>query len=1068
MKRLFLIFALSSPLMAQTGAITDFCKQGATPANTSGLQSSNNLQGVVPGCLVSVYVTGTTNLATIFADGSSTPLSNPFTANTTTGQWIFYAAVNQGYDVVLSGGIPPNTYQSPLTLTDLFPASAFSTTSTPAPPAFAVQLANSLANAFQADPNITINPTTHVFTAPAYVLTGCPSGQVIRGDGLGCIAPGTASNPGGTNTQLQFNNSSAFGGATATWDGSYINTPSDLPTGHQLASANAAVTTVTLAQYGGVNDGVTDIGTALQAAYNSVVTSGGEVYMNCIPLACYWANPTTFNWGSTGGHQIAIRGKGSLNLGSTVTFPGGVTPVGDNGAVPVQFGTGPLFAINGPATTGTLGTTFTVATNPATNPPTTAETITPSIMTNIYPNTVLTVIPHYTGATACVITSVVRASNKVTATMSGVCHIPAGVNVTIAGVTDSSFNGTFFETGSEYVPASANVLSWSQTAANATSSGGTASGINEDHIENALCTATTLTTATCNFKYSHDSTDNWYINGTTITGLAHSIRDVQFTSGGTALRFYKAGWVDAHNISVKTGASDGQQGTEIYLGLIMNFYDSTFGAFGGFQSWAIHYTGGYDIAFGSGDVSFEGGTIMAGIKEDVGAQALVLKNVVIEQATRGGVIMDNSDSQAVTGYNRLLLDNTGTQDLANGVLNQCFLNSFYGGTEPEEGIVTGFFAPASTSCIIGDHYQGRVDVKTSNGGQFGLNTAQGTRGTFSSKGIQDSELLGESADMGPSVIPYASLNVPTNPASWSGTCSVATGQLAPDGTATAGGLTHGSAGANILLSYSVTPSVGDYVLFGGWVQSDVGTALAGGQAAAFTIDNGGLSTHAQFSAPGQTLANLITSNFYDQQMSGQAWHPVVALAQFATADGTAGVVRIDINCKAGATMYYWHPFMMYVPASAGITLKEINRWRTQLLHGAVPSNAVAGTAYTDSPIQAASYAGKGTATFAAGAAAGTSPGTPTCTTSHICDSMSGTVSFTAGTATTTGIMLTVTTGITRTNQVNCTGQVYLAASPYTALPTRITATTTTIVFNVGTGPTASTAYELVYSGCGGN
>jgi hypothetical protein len=29
-------------------------------------------------------------------------------------------------------------------------------------------------------------------------------------------------------------------------------------------------------------------------------------------------------------------------------------------------------------------------------------------------------------------------------------------------------------------------------------------------------------------------------------------------------------------------------------------------------------------------------------------------------------------------------------------------------------------------------------------------------------------------------------------------------------------------------------------------------------------------------------------------------------------------------------------------------------------------------------------------------------------------------------------------------------------------------TPSTIVFNVGTAPSASTAYELVYSGCGGN
>ncbi len=117
---------------------------------------------------------------------------------------------------------------------------------------------------------------------------------------------------------------------------------------------------------------------------------------------------------------------------------------------------------------------------------------------------------------------------------------------------------------------------------------------------------------------------------------------------------------------------------------------------------------------------------------------------------------------------------------------------------------------------------------------------------------------------------------------------------------------------------------------------------------------------------------------------------------------------------------------------------------------------------------AVSMSGQGTATFAAGAAAGTSPGTPTCTTSHVCDSLSGTISFTTGSTTSAGAMLTVTDGVTRTNQPNCIGEAYLVASPYTALPVRLTYTTTTIVFNVGTAPTASTAYELVYAGCGGN
>ena len=42
----------------------------------------------------------------------------------------------------------------------------------PAGPAFALQFANTSASTFQADPNITINPTTHVFTAPSITLSG--------------------------------------------------------------------------------------------------------------------------------------------------------------------------------------------------------------------------------------------------------------------------------------------------------------------------------------------------------------------------------------------------------------------------------------------------------------------------------------------------------------------------------------------------------------------------------------------------------------------------------------------------------------------------------------------------------------------------------------------------------------------------------------------------------------------------------------------------------------------------------------------------------------------------------
>ena len=54
-------------------------------------------------------------------------MTNPFTAGTN-GQWIFFAAINLGYDIVLSGGISPNIYPAPVTLTGLYPSSELSST----------------------------------------------------------------------------------------------------------------------------------------------------------------------------------------------------------------------------------------------------------------------------------------------------------------------------------------------------------------------------------------------------------------------------------------------------------------------------------------------------------------------------------------------------------------------------------------------------------------------------------------------------------------------------------------------------------------------------------------------------------------------------------------------------------------------------------------------------------------------------------------------------------------------------------------------------------------------------
>ena len=104
LKRILLILLLgTSPVLAQIAAIQGHSFLGGTQAVTSGLKSSNYMQGIVPYATICVYNTGTTAPATIYANASGAPLSSCFTSNasisTDPGGWIFWADTNQGYDV---------------------------------------------------------------------------------------------------------------------------------------------------------------------------------------------------------------------------------------------------------------------------------------------------------------------------------------------------------------------------------------------------------------------------------------------------------------------------------------------------------------------------------------------------------------------------------------------------------------------------------------------------------------------------------------------------------------------------------------------------------------------------------------------------------------------------------------------------------------------------------------------------------------------------------------------------------------------------------------------------------
>ena len=202
MKRLSVCIAFifsSLCAFAQTGAVQGFCTQGAVPAVTSGSSSANTLQGVIAGCTVTVYLHGTTTLATIYKDSNGTPLSNPFTANlagaTNAGGWIFYAATSQGVDIFGSGG-----GGNPACATQPKCYTASTPLAVAAYPSTAITVVTAVLTAQGASP-VEVNGASGTPVSGAVTIS-CPTCTIGGGT------------PGGSNTQIQYNNSGVFGGAS--------------------------------------------------------------------------------------------------------------------------------------------------------------------------------------------------------------------------------------------------------------------------------------------------------------------------------------------------------------------------------------------------------------------------------------------------------------------------------------------------------------------------------------------------------------------------------------------------------------------------------------------------------------------------------------------------------------------------------------------------------------------------------------------------------------------------------------------------------------------------------------
>lgn len=256
-----LLFA--TPASARNRAY-GFCEIGDKTVVVSGLNGAPDVQASYPGCTVTVYLTGTLTLATLFSDDAGTPQANPFTASSTTGYWFFYADDGR-YDVRISGaGIT-----TPFTFGDV----SLGGSGTGGGLAFVTQ-------AFSATPTFDANGVA----AFQMTLTGNVTSSTVTN-------PTEAQQLGFVICQ------DATGARTFAWPANFLNPPTVIRVASYCTRANFTFDGTNwhnfgpqqqqtwkgpqpwrdVTDYGAVGNGSTNDAAAIQAAVNDACASGGSV-----------------------------------------------------------------------------------------------------------------------------------------------------------------------------------------------------------------------------------------------------------------------------------------------------------------------------------------------------------------------------------------------------------------------------------------------------------------------------------------------------------------------------------------------------------------------------------------------------------------------------------------------------------------------------------------------------------------------------------------------------------------------------------------------------------------------
>lgn len=725
--------------------------------------------------------------------------------------------------------------------------------------------------------------------------------------------------------------------------------------------------------YGAKIDGSTDVSAAINSAINACPntfgsTPGGlscRILLPCGGAGCYLSNASNLA-ASPGGTQIEIDLQGKLILGSTLTLPDNMDLVAKGGGSGGQFQWGGAAAqLVSPSAHGAVGTAITTTNAPVTITPTFSS----GSIANLPVNSAITIA----GTLTCSASASRAANGVVTLTYSAYCRIPAGATVNITSCSDSTFNAANAVLQSTDYPAQ--TATWgSSTASAASATGCSVSGFNDDDFETVrvYCSNGTADTGySCGAgqitvvpAQTHSASDLWGEVAVAPPGNTfnhHAMEGVSVTGCQGACLFLE-------HIGVFRYSNDSFQSAHAITSIPADIYSSFSGNFDndvffGMTDWGCNQNcsdasnpasfrctleTGYLNNSGDGTcgglVFLQDSWVVGEIKTDTNgltsisghpaSLALpVMRNLIVEQP-RQYVVEEDTRNTGGQGTD-VTLTNVFPQDNFN-------LQAYVGCTDEGCNRATAIlnnFNGINAQKIVNSYWQGNVQ---SDHADEQMNWPYGRYapvGVFTGNGQIRAEMPNVGANFPPSLIPFATQNFPQNPASWTafGGASIVTGIPAPDGTTNAGDVVQGAGNGQAYgTAYTGTTSPGDVFLFGGWVRAGVNETRIGNAyySASFILSAG--SSGATFQPGGNTYA---TSLLYDLNMTNAPWRPVVSLAvvkvgNASSAQFTLGLLAGSAN---GAGNEFFAPFVIYIPASAGIPMAEIERWRQELLHGYVPS-----------------------------------------------------------------------------------------------------------------------------------